>query len=228
MHARAEMRAAVDHGRRVDRLAHKQPSVLEAEIIAARAILLRRAEDDVVEQLDAQQLTRLLHLARDVHIGIGGTRIARGMIVHEDDGVGLPRQRGPERLARMKETFVERAARHFLHGQHLVLRVEADDADALVIEQPHLVAEQARDVAGVVDGACLGLGAVHTRGDGERGLEPDRLGLADALDARQFADRRAAQRLERAEVGEEKVGQLHHGSILSCRCAAGWRAARRS
>ena len=76
-----------------------------------------------------------------------GFVISRRMIMHEDDRVRAARHGAAKSLARMKQAFVQRAARNLVDRQHHVLRVEADHhPHALVIEQSHLLAQQPGDI----------------------------------------------------------------------------------
>ena len=169
---------------------------------------------------------RLLHPARDVQVGIGRPRISRGMIVDQNHGVGLPGQRGPQRLARMKQTLVQRPARHFLHRQHHVLRVQANDAHAFVIEQPHLVAEQARDVVRRSRSPAPPPRVRASRAaNANAALSPIAFACPMPLI---FASSPTGARLSASsepKCAQQKFREIEHGPLAVCRCAKEWRAA---
>lgn len=122
-----------------------------------------------------------------------------------------PGNRRAKSFPRMEETFVERPARHFFDGQHHMLRIQANHADALVIEQPHLLAEQQRDIVRVFNRPRFRLAASQPRRQRKGRLESDGLRLSHALDLRQLADGCATQRLQRPEVHQQKFSELEYG-----------------
>ena len=94
------------------------------------------------------------------------------MIVYQNHRMGLPGQRGPERLAWMEQAFVQRSAGHFLHGQDLVLGVQADHPDAFVVEQAHFLAEQTGHIGRGVNRPGLRLAPRQSSGKGKAALSP--------------------------------------------------------
>ncbi len=63
----------------------------------------------MVEELDLEELGRLAQPSRQAVIGLAGGGIARGMIVHDDDGVGGINQGGAKDIARMSDAFIDAA-----------------------------------------------------------------------------------------------------------------------
>src|SRR5437763_13628017 len=66
------------------------------------------AENDMIENLDFQKLTRADQVARYFDIRFRRSGIAAGMIVHQDDGRGVARNGCLEHLARMHQDCVQR------------------------------------------------------------------------------------------------------------------------
>ena len=87
------------------------------------------ADDDVVEHLDAERPRHLHDLPGHLHIGLRRRRIARGMIVHQDERGGRQFERALDHLARIDRRVVDRALLQHLVGDQLVLLVEEQDAE---------------------------------------------------------------------------------------------------
>ena len=68
------------------------------------------AHDDVVEQPHADRLRGRGEAARELPVFARRRRVARGMVVVQDHGGGLPDERAPQDLARLDDRAVERAA----------------------------------------------------------------------------------------------------------------------
>src|SRR4029077_13981867 len=60
--------------------------LLETEI--ARIVFRRRADDDMIEQLDLQKLGRFGQPTRQAMIGLARRGIAGRMVVYDDDSIG--------------------------------------------------------------------------------------------------------------------------------------------
>lgn len=132
----------------------------------------------------------------------------------QDDGGGVPRQRGPERLAGMEDALVEDAPADFLDAEEMVLRIEENHADALVVEEAHLLPQQRDDVGGDLDDAGLGDAAAQPRAQAEGGDELERLGGADALDLREGDDVGAGQAVQVAVAGDDLLGDVEGRGAL--------------
>lgn len=65
------------------------------------------SDDDVIQDGDAEQLTRLLESLGDLDILAAGGRISGGVIVHQDDGRRRYMDRRLEHLPRVHHTLVE-------------------------------------------------------------------------------------------------------------------------
>jgi hypothetical protein len=63
-----------------------------------RAVALSR-HDDVVQQFDPEQLAGPVEITGDMEVGVGRLGLARGMVVHEDDSVGVGHDGGAEHFA---------------------------------------------------------------------------------------------------------------------------------
>jgi hypothetical protein len=101
------------------------------------------ADDDVVVDHDAERFggddddDLLGHL--DIGAGRGGIGIARGVVVHQNDGRGGELQRPLHHLADIGGRVVDSAASLHLVGDHLVALIQEQDAEL----------QQARDFIGL-------------------------------------------------------------------------------
>ena len=86
------------------------------------------ADDEVIVQGDADRCRGSRMLGhRD--IGVGWGRVARGMVVHQDDRRGVQFERALHHLARIDRRVVDRAALLALMGDQRVLAVEEEKVE---------------------------------------------------------------------------------------------------
>jgi hypothetical protein len=97
----------------------------------SQAQLRPGADDDVVVQRQAEILAPLLDLLGHAEIGFRWGRIARGMVVDQDQGAGVQHQRPLDHLARIDRDVIDRAGREKLIRDDAVLAVEVEDVKAL-------------------------------------------------------------------------------------------------
>lgn len=167
----------------------------------------------MVHQLHLQQRPRLLHPARHNTVSLRWLRISRWMIMHQDHRVRLPRQCRSKCLAWMKKTLIERPSRHFLHRQHLVLGIQADHSHALVIKQPHFLAQKPRHIFRRIDRPCFGFTPRQSRRQCKCCFQSDGFGFSDSFDSRQLSDGCPAQCLERSKMGQQKLSEIENGPL---------------
>ncbi len=89
------------------------------------------ADDDVIVQRQSEVLAPLLDLLRHAEIGLRRRRIARRVVVDQDQGAGVQHQRPLDHLARIDRDMVDRAGREKLIGDDAILAVEVEDMEAL-------------------------------------------------------------------------------------------------
>jgi hypothetical protein len=89
------------------------------------------ADDDVVVHRDAEGLRHLDDLAGHLDVGARRGRIARGMVVHQDDGGGGELQRALDDFARIDRRVIDGADLLDFVGDELVALVEKQDAELL-------------------------------------------------------------------------------------------------
>ena len=87
------------------------------------------ADDDVVVDCDAERLCRVDDLARHFDVGVGGRRVAGGVVVDQDQRAGVEFQGAFDHLARVDGDMVNRAFGLFLIGDQHVLAVKEEDAE---------------------------------------------------------------------------------------------------
>ena len=88
-------------------------------------------DDDVVVQRQSEILAPLLDLLGHAEIGLRRRRIARGVVVDQDQGAGVQHQRPLDHLARIDRDMVDRAGREKLIGDDAVLAVEVEDVEPI-------------------------------------------------------------------------------------------------
>jgi hypothetical protein len=148
-------------------------------------------------QRDGEHGGGFLHHPRHLDVGPARARVARGVVVAEDQGGGVHLQRALDHLARIDGRVVHRAARLRLVGDQAVLAVEVEDAEHLRLLPRHGGGEVFdQPVPGVEDGALHHLRAGHA----ERG------GLNE-LHRRDAVDAEAARVEQRLLRGGEHVGE---------------------
>src|SRR5579862_853974 len=96
-----------------------------------------RGHDEVVQDLHVDEGERLGERAREGLVLDAGLGHARRMVVREDHGRRVVRERVLHDLARVDAGLRERAAEHLVGGDHAVLRIEAYAVEALVGEVLH-------------------------------------------------------------------------------------------
>ena len=90
------------------------------------------ADNDVVVDGDTQRAGGIHDLPGHVDIRPGGRRIARGVVVHQDDGAGGELQRPLHHLTDVHGRVIHGAALLHLVGDQPVLLVEKEDAKLLL------------------------------------------------------------------------------------------------
>ena len=127
-----------------------------------------------------------------VDVGARRRRIARRVVVDEDDRGGRQFQRALDHLARIDRRVVDRAGLLHFVGDQGVLLVEEQDAELLALLEGH---RRAAIVEHLVPGgqhlAALDLAARHALRGGGDDLEVERRAVADVLDLLQQVLRRA-------------------------------------
>ena len=87
--------------------------------------------DDVVMQRQTEIPAPLLDLLGHAEIGLRRRRIARRVVVDQDQGAGVQHQRPLYHLTRIDRDVVNRAGREKLIGDDAVLAVEVEDVEPL-------------------------------------------------------------------------------------------------
>ncbi len=136
-------------------------------------------------------------------IRVAGRRIAGGMIVNDDDGVGRVNDRRAENFARVGGRFVQRSERDFLHADELQFRIEQDDPERLLVEGAELWTEQGVDALRRVQRLFVELLAGEPRTESERRRELHGLRRPHAFDLGKFFYGAARETPEGAETLQE-------------------------
>ena len=92
------------------------------------------ADDDVIEDRDADERADLAQPAREIEILLARRGIARRMVVHDDGGGGGHAHERPEHLARMDLDAAHAAARDLDDLEQRVAHVDADHEEHLLRE----------------------------------------------------------------------------------------------
>src|SRR5258705_530525 len=111
----------------------------ELPLLEARVRVLR--DDDVIEDVDAQDAPRLDQPPGDREILLAGRGVAGGMVVRQDQTGRGDRDRGLEDLARVHDARVQAPDRDDLPAEHLVSRVEIEADEVLGMPSPDVTRE---------------------------------------------------------------------------------------
>ena len=134
-------------------------------------------------QRQAQHLRRILNLRGHGDVGLGRRRIARRVVVHEDQRAGVQFQRALDHLARIDRHVIDRAARLFLVRDQHILAVKEQDAELFGFAVRHGgVAIVEQRIPGGQDRAVHHPRAGHALCDGLDQLQFLHHGLAHARD----------------------------------------------
>src|SRR6266540_1769957 len=98
------------------------------------------ADDDVVVHGDAERAGDLDDRLRHLDIGARRRRVARWMVVHEDDGGGRELERALDHLARVHRRVIDGSDLLGFVGDQLVALVEEQDAELLLLGEGHRAA----------------------------------------------------------------------------------------
>src|SRR5688500_16971925 len=99
---------------------------LEAEPWSSAALPV--AQDHVVEEPDAEQFRTGTQPVREPSIRVAGSRVAAGMVVHQNEGVGAVEKSRTKDLARMRNAFVQAAEGDLVRANEAQFRIEQNDA----------------------------------------------------------------------------------------------------
>src|SRR2546425_493537 len=121
----------------------------------SEAGVLAIADDNMVEDGNADQRPRCRQLLGDLLVVVAGGRVSRRVVMHQNDrGRAVP-DGLLEHLARVDLRRAQPANRHGRHSDYLMPRVQGQDAEVLPVQVTHLPAQQFIYVRGVVDNRTL-------------------------------------------------------------------------
>jgi hypothetical protein len=95
------------------------------------------ADDDVVVHGDAERLRHVDDRLRHLDVGARRSRVARGMVVHQDDRGGGEFERPLDHLARINRRVIDGAGLLQFVGDERVALVEEQDAELLLLGERH-------------------------------------------------------------------------------------------
>ncbi len=122
------------------------------------AIVIGRAEDDVVEYPDAEDLRGFDQAVRAVTVFPRGSRIARRVIVQEYDGSRVLQNSGFEDFPWVHDRGGKASHADRVIADRPVLAVERDHEKELTVEGGELLAECIEEFAGVLVSRIAGEG----------------------------------------------------------------------
>lgn len=106
------------------------------------------AEDDVVDDVDAEYFAGLSETLGEEYVFGAGLGQSGGVVVNEEDGLGALGDCGPEHFAGVDDGCVEGADRDGANSEDAVLGVEQDGAEVLTVKGSHFMEEHVGDVFG--------------------------------------------------------------------------------
>ena len=118
----------------------RDASVDVAEVLDAGKVVA--ADDDVVEEVDAQQLAGPLEFARGPDVLWAGGGIARRVVVRHDEVGQAIHDGGPQHLGGADGAFADRALVDDALPREVVPLVEQQDAELFLRQVRHLVTQQ--------------------------------------------------------------------------------------
>jgi hypothetical protein len=108
----------------------------EAEVREGATVRMA-ADDDVVEELDADDIGGLADTAGHAEIGIAGGGITGGMVVDKDKAPGGVDEGGAEDIPGMGHSFIDGAVGDLLLADEAEAGIDEQDADGLVRQMSH-------------------------------------------------------------------------------------------
>jgi len=124
------------HGNVAGRAGLENTGFPEAEVRVGAAVRVT-ADDDVVEELDADNVGGLADAAGHAEIGIARSGIAGRVIVDEDETPGGVDEGGTEDISGMGHGFIDGAMGDLLLTNKAEAGIDEQDADGLVREMSH-------------------------------------------------------------------------------------------
>ncbi len=153
----------------------------------------------MVAEVDLKQACGFGEPDRQASISVARCRIAAGMIVDEDEAVGVAEDGGAENFARVGDAFREAAEGDFFDADEVQPRIEENDAQAFLFKLPEFRAEEFVDELRPVHGRADERLAGEPSGKTECGCELNGFGKAEAFDFLQLRDAGAGKVAEAAK-----------------------------
>lgn len=140
----------------------------------------------MVGELDPNRKRGALDASGHFVVGEAGSRIARGVIMNDDDGVGSMADRLPENLGGVGKGLVAGAAENFGEMDEPLAVIEEDHPDRFLREHLHFGTDEGKDIFGGRDGEFVERFVRKAAPEFEDGGELCRLGGADPRDLTEF------------------------------------------
>src|SRR5690606_13882668 len=194
----------------------QQARFLKAVVAEVAGVGGGLAENDVVEQVDADDRRGFAELARDLDVRAAGRGVAAGVVVRADDRGGAGADRLAVDLARVYEAVAGCAGGDFADLEQAVLAVEAERPELLDLEADDVPLHGREDAFGRVEHGLHGRRDVHdAAADLHDGDELERLDLADALDLAELVVGPIEKAAERAGFLEDLGGDAEDVAALA-------------
>jgi len=164
----------------------------------------------VIDEVKIHEEGGVFDLAGDPEVGFAGVGITGGMIVDEDESVGVAEDDGFKDIGDVEHGLVKAAVGEFLDANEVQLGIENNKAEGFVIEGAKFVLEVLVNGAGIVKGFGGELFAGDAAAEFEGGGELHGFGGADAFDFCEFTGTGAGDAGEGTESDEEIGGELEN------------------
>ncbi len=166
-------------------------------IILVEAVVAALSHDDVIQNADAEYLTRRDQATGHLVVFDAGSRISARMIVNQDYGRGRGAYCGTKDLSGMNQTRGQSALRDLGLAHHSVSPVEQQYHEVLSPEVPHALVEVVIDVGGLPNRvARLQAPARHTAANLQRGEQRAGFSWPHAGNLAQLREGHLAKRTE--------------------------------
>jgi hypothetical protein len=168
----------------------------------------------VIEDLDFEETPGPDQVTCDADIGLGRGGISAGMIVGEDDGMGIGTDGGTEDLPCVDEDLIEEAFGDCFDTQETASGIEKEHMKTFDTVADGFVTEEGGDSFGMIEwGGFLAHFLDESAGESEGGLETDGFVATDAGNA-EIVEGGARHGFEAAKALKETIGNSDGGGTL--------------
>jgi hypothetical protein len=124
-----------------------QEALVGKRIVGLAAI----AQNDVIDDVDAEELSGVHQALGQDAVFLAGLRRPRRMVMAAEQGRGIAQDGGLHNFTRMDHAGGQRAHRHGVDADHLVLLVQHGDQEVFAVHLAEVLAEEDRGIPGAAE-----------------------------------------------------------------------------